>query len=157
MEVVPRKYPRKLLPHSPMNIFAGGKLCFRNPSTLPRKTASIVATNNCCICTAKVKRIAPLIKATPALNPSMLSMRLKLFIIRRNQKAVRMKDSTGFERKKESRIPKAKIMITAITCRRSFCRALSALLSSIIPKITTTAPPEITAATCLSELAMPGT
>src|SRR3972149_3764177 len=92
-----RKKRRKKLPAAPIKIRAGGKFLRRKPKTAPMKTAEAPAPPGFPSQRKKTRRKPPAINAIPAERPSMLSSRLKAFVIPTIQKSVRKTSRRGIE------------------------------------------------------------
>jgi hypothetical protein len=78
-----------MLPASPKNIRAGGKLKGRKPRRLPTKTAATTATAGWDIKTAIIEIVAQRIMPMVVANPSIPSSKFKELIAPRSQNTVK--------------------------------------------------------------------
>src|SRR4030042_1886536 len=91
--------PKNMLPLSPINILAGGKLNTRKPRIQPARDKDRISKSGYPAFQKNIERNPEVINATPPARPSILSSKLIAFVIPTNQKKVRMILAIGHRKK----------------------------------------------------------
>src|SRR3989338_6220784 len=81
--------PKNMLPASPINMFALGKLYLKKPKALPISAKEVAVSTKLPLINASTPKKNDAIAAIPAQRPFILSIRLKAFVIPTIQRQVK--------------------------------------------------------------------